>query len=100
MHNETAIYPSNRIYTINIMLAAAAVLLLGFSIFYVNKTSDLDYKIRLLRNDLRKENAVAESLTAEGENLDAVAAYAREHGMVVVDTYDSFFQQSGVALGK
>ena len=77
-----------------------AILLTSY-IIRINKVADLRYKVNVFKIGLSKENQVTQSYSDKNkENIDAIIGFARDKGMVEVKNYNSFFQESGVALSR
>jgi len=92
---------NNHTHRLNMFLLAGILSFLVFYIFTMNRTADLSYKATNLKINLAKENLSTKNSSIQDDvNLERLVNFAYQHGMIEVKNYDSFIEDSGVALGK
>ena len=78
---------------------AFGLALLSFYIFKTNQAVVLRYQIGVAKPMLAKENIITQNFLATQEDyLNKLKEAATTRGMIVVERFDSFFRESGVAL--
>lgn len=98
---ENAVVSNNRniVFVLNIGLVVATAVFFILYIIKINRITDLRYGVGLLKVGLAKENLLTQNyLDEQQQSIQGLISFARARGMIEVKNYDSFFEESGVAL--